>query len=66
MVVVLETTKPVHLISIYEIPEQRDYIEPLSPRMVTFVTIGLILILIPPIVTQIRYLQGYSPKFEEE
>ena len=66
MVVILETREPVKLISIYEVPEQRDYIEPLSPKMVTFVTIGLILILVPPIVTQIRYLQGYSPEFEEE
>jgi len=66
MVVILETTEPVQLISIYEVPEQRDYVDPLSPKMVTFVTIGLILILVPPIVTQIRYLQGYSPKLEEE
>lgn len=66
MVVILETSEPVELISIYEIPEQRDYVDPLSPRMVTFVTIGLILILLPPIVTQIRYLQGYSPEFEQE
>ena len=66
IVVVLETTEPIHLISIYEVPEQREYVEPLSPRMVTFVTIGLILILVPPIVTQIRYLQGYSHESEEE
>lgn len=58
IVIVLENPTQPQLFSIYEQEEEREYKEPLSPFATTLVTLGLILVLVPPIRTQIQYLRG--------
>lgn len=58
IVVVLESSLEPQLFSIYEEEEQREYREPLSSTTIVFITLGLILVLVPPIRTQIQYLRG--------
>lgn len=58
IVVVLESSAEPQLFSIYEQEEQREYREPLSSTTVVLITLGLILVLVPPVRTQIQYLRG--------
>lgn len=58
IVVVLESSAEPQLFSIYEQEEQKEYREPLSSTTVVLITLGLILVLVPPVRTQIQYLRG--------
>ena len=58
IVVVLESSVEPQLFSIYEEEEQREYREPLSSTSIVLITLGLILVLVPPVRTQIQYLRG--------